>query len=387
MPSPPQPQTRPARDPALDGLRGVAILLVYIFHYGGGLRSGYLAVRAFGYLTQAGWVGVEIFFALSGFLITGLLRNNIRRPHGLLSFFARRGLRILPVYYGALGTAAVAALVLNAGGAELRPLLLYAGFLQNLPPLVAAALRYPPPLPLHHLWSLAVEEQFYLVWPLLLLATRTRRQAFQLCLSVFLLSCVFRLAIFSPYGFSPAVAARWSPFLLTRAGGLALGGALALCGQPQLTVVSSHLSRGWTSGVLTIAVVVFLAVGVHAHSLVLARPSQFILMLPAAEIAAVAMLALALAPGLWRSGLELGPLRALGRISYGFYVLHILLEPLFDAIGRWSMHTSTGSGYQLVRLIVAFPITTAAAALSYLYIERPFLRLKHLLPAEQRPPV
>ena len=62
-----------SRDPALDGLRGVAILLVFIFHYGGGLRSAHPLVRALGYFTETGWTGVILFFALSGFLITGSL--------------------------------------------------------------------------------------------------------------------------------------------------------------------------------------------------------------------------------------------------------------------------------------------------------------------------
>ena len=379
MPLPFQPQTKSPRDPALDGLRGVAILLVYVFHYGGGLRSANPAVRAFGHLTQAGWVGVELFFALSGFLITGLLWENRNEPHALPHFFARRALRVLPVYYGALAAAAIAALVTGAHPAQLRPLLIYAGFLQNIPPLVAASLRYPPPLPLYHLWSLAVEEQFYLLWPFLLFAAGTRRRAFHLCVWAFAVSCLFRAIVFLPHTFSPHLATEWFPFLLTRGGGLALGGALALRNTAEARVSKQR----WASAALIGGLLTFLAVGVFCGSFLLTGPSQFVLMLPGVEVAAVALLALSLQPGPLRTALSLRPLRALGRISYGFYVLHLLLQPVFDAIGRAAVHSSTGSGYQLVRFAAAFPITLAAAWLSYTLLERPFLRLKRSYPRRQ----
>jgi peptidoglycan/LPS O-acetylase OafA/YrhL len=90
---------RPAHDPALDGIRGLAILMVFVFHYGGGLQSQNTAVRILGYLTQTGWIGVILFFALSGFLITGIVWDSIGQKHLLLNFYARRALRILPIYY------------------------------------------------------------------------------------------------------------------------------------------------------------------------------------------------------------------------------------------------------------------------------------------------
>ena len=378
-----QRKLKPGRDPALDGLRGVAILLVYIFHYGGGLRSTHVAVRAFGYLTQAGWVGLELFFALSGYLITGLLWKNLPRPNALRNFYTRRALRILPVYCGALIAAAIAALAIGAHFARLWPLLLYLGFLQNIPWLVHDSLRYPPPLPLHHLWSLAVEEQFYVLWPFLLLAAATRRRAFHLCLWTFALSCIFRVAIFAPHALSGATIANWSPFLLTRAGALALGGALALREPGLRNPVQRSIRPKWPLPAFAGATIAFALTGLRCHSFVLTQRLQFVLMLPAVEIASVAVLALALEHGLWRRLLSGRPLRALGRISYGFYVLHILLEPLFDHIGRWAVHAGTGSGYQTARLFAAFPITFAAAWLSYTCLERPFLRLKRFFPRER----
>ena len=374
MPSDTQPQVKPARDPALDGLRGVAILLVYLFHYGGGVHSSHLAVRCFGYFVEGGWVGVPLFFALSGFLITGILWPSLSHPHALRNFFARRALRILPIYYGALLAAAFAALIVGARAGPFLPLLVYAGFLQNMPPLVQLALHAPPPLPLVHLWSLAVEEQFYLLWPFLLLAARTRARALRLCFWIFGLSCAFRAVLFPPHVFPGASMANWSPFLLTRAGGLVLGAALAL------TPRERWPGRGLALVALALGAAVFVAVGVLSGTLVLAYQSQFIFALPAVDIACAAVLVLALEAEGLRRLLSLAPLRLLGRISYGFYVLHLLLEPAFDAIARWTIHAGTGDAYQTVRLLVGFPITFAAAWLSFTFFERPFLRLKRLFP-------
>ncbi len=360
------------RDGALDGLRGLAVLAVYFFHYGGGLRSHNPVLRFAGYATQAGWVGVELFFALSGFLITGLLWTDLQQDQTLGGYFQRRARRILPVYYGALLVAGLAALLWGASAENLQPLLVYAAFAQNLPPLLSVAMRYPAPLPLHHLWTVAVEAQFYLIWPTLLLLARTRRRALQLCGGIFLLSCLFRLAIFWPQTAMPETVAKWSPFLLTRAGGLALGSALALLDPAHL----ARLTRRWVLAALLGSAGLFAATVGHCGNLLLASPVQFIFALPAVETASAALLALALQPGVWRTGLSLAPLRWLGRISYGFYVLHILLEPLFDRIGAAIAHAPQGPTYLLVRVLVAFPVSAAAAWLSFTFLEQPLSRLR-----------
>ncbi len=184
---------RARRDAALDGLRGLAILMVFLFHYGGGLQSSRPAVHLFGLLTQAGWLGVVLFFALSGFLITGSLWDTVAQGHRLRNFYARRALRILPIYSLALLAAAGAALLSGATLAQLKPLAIFAFFLQNLPHLAAAAIQNPSPLPLYHFWTLAVEEQFYLLWPLILLFAHSRRHALRLSLWFFAITLFFLL--------------------------------------------------------------------------------------------------------------------------------------------------------------------------------------------------
>ncbi len=425
MPTASQPPAPFPRDPALDGFRGFAVLLVFLFHYGGGLRAHNPLLRALGYLTQAGWIGVDLFFALSGFLITGLLAADLlsvpseadsvlhyQRP--LRSFYARRALRILPLYLAALLACAAAARVTGASLPDLKPLLIYATFLQNLPPLLQSALHTPPPLPVFHLWSLAVEEQFYLLWPFALLAARTPRRALHLSVWIFAASCLFRAAIFAPPLFSWASAGSFATFLPSRAGALALGSALALyrgraapcpvtvshdalavaanpsTPAPVLSVrtVQSPGTRSprqrftaTSQPVLLFALAASLALIVltasRTHSFLLNSRSSFVFLLPAADLFSAALVALTLKPNLLRTGLSTRPLVFLGRISYGFYVMHILLEPLFDRLGGFLSHADSGFAYQTARLLCALPLTTAAAWLSFTVFETPFLRLKH----------
>ena len=444
MPRRAQPTTAPqARDPALDGLRGLAVLLVFLFHYGGGLRAHNPILRALGYLAQAGWIGVELFFALSGFLITGILADTLlvlppslpdpalnspgdtasgpgapgfssdariatpspnpvarfnRRAANLRNFYARRALRILPLYLAALLACAAAALLTGAALPQLKPLLIYVAFLQNLPAFLTAALHTPPPLPVFHLWSLAVEEQFYLLWPFALLAARTPRRALHLSLSLFALSCVFRAILFAPHLLPWATANSFAITLPARAGALALGSALALhhrkpvptslhaafsttVERPEDTPERRTASAQATDQpalllAATLALGIIVVTALQAHSFLLSGRTSFVVTLPAADLLAAALVGLSLQPNRLRGLLSARPLGFLGRISYGFYVLHLLLEPAFDHLGGALTHAHAGFGYQTARLLCALPLSIAAAWLSFTLLERPFLRLE-----------
>ena len=154
------------RLPALDGLRGIAILAVFFYHYAAGLadRAPSGALHALGMIFAFGWSGVDLFFVLSGFLITGILYDTQSDPHYYRSFYGRRVLRIFPPFYL---LALIYLLLTPLVGAHWRLIhisyLLYLGFpfaliwpsLMQISPLVLTA----------HLWSLCAEEQFYLLWP------------------------------------------------------------------------------------------------------------------------------------------------------------------------------------------------------------------------------
>jgi peptidoglycan/LPS O-acetylase OafA/YrhL len=363
------------RNPALDGLRGIAILLVFFFHYGGGLRSTHTLVRLLGYLTETGWTGVILFFALSGFLITGSLWDSIGERRVLLNFYARRALRILPLYYLVLCVALFASVARGNRLGELFPVLLYFGFLQNLPGLVTTALLPISPLPLFHLWSLAVEEQFYLLWPALVLLSRDRARALRLSLWVVALSELFRILTHLPF-VHPEFAATFDPFLVTHAGTLALGAALALA----LRGPHWQLIERWAFTAFLTGLGLYLLVSADCRTFYLSPAPQFTLGLFGVGLASTAAIPLVMRAGRTHRIIGSAPLRFLGRISYGFYVFHIFLEPLFDFLGARITHTSTGPMYQFARLLLAFPITLLFASLSYYFFELPILDLKRRFP-------
>jgi peptidoglycan/LPS O-acetylase OafA/YrhL len=374
----------PQHYPALDGLRGLAVLMVFIFHYGGGLKSHLVPVRLVGILTEAGWVGVMVFFALSGFLITGHFFDSRGEPHRLRNFYMRRILRIFPLYFLVLLISTVASLQHGYPWPLMKPLGYYALFLQDLPNLAILSMYYPSPLPIYHLWSIAVEEQFYLFWPLLMLLVRTRRAALGLALWIFTFSAIFRLVV---YGLPSLAVYRYTQvfdkFLFTHAGGLALGCAAALAirsSKAGRKSTSSRTINRWATGAFFLGLAVFLYSSFLSKSFYLASPIQFIVGLPGICLAAAAAIPILIRVGPARNILSASPLRALGRVSYGFYVFHIFLQPLFDLIGTAITHTTSGDMYQLVRLLAAFPISLLAAWLSYHFLERPFLRLKRHFP-------
>ncbi len=378
------PKTR--RDTALDGLRGLAVLMVFVFHYGGGLQSPKAYIRIFGLITQASWLGVVLFFALSGFLITGSLWDTIGQRHRLRNFFVRRALRILPLYFLALTAAVVAAILAGATHAQLKPFAIFALFLQDMPHLAAIAQHNPSPLPLYHFWTLAVEEQFYLLWPIILLFAHSRRHALRLSLWFFGIGELFLLTVYTFAAFQGArLAHLYDYFLLTQSSALALGCAVSLAmgnrsnpiGRKPGThrLIRKHARTAFFTGVA-----IYLWTSYLSGTLYLSGDTQYWLGLPAISLAAAATIPLVLRNGLPRKIFSLAPLAWLGRISYGFYVYHILLQPWFDHLGTLISHTHSGDEYHIDRAIVAFVITCIVSWLSFHLFEKPILSLKRFFP-------
>ena len=167
-----------ARNPRLDGVRGLAILPVMLYHLTFfGAATG-AAGEAITFLPSLGWTSVDLFFVLSGFLITGILRRTRGSGHYFRNFYARRALRIFPLYYAVLVFFFVIAPHVRSFGDPAKfwvagadqQTLWYWLYLQNLH--VAWTGQFD-----HHflgiVWTLCIEEQFYLVWPMLLLGIAT----------------------------------------------------------------------------------------------------------------------------------------------------------------------------------------------------------------------
>ncbi|HEY1262282.1 MAG TPA: acyltransferase, partial [Terriglobales bacterium] len=150
--------------PELDSVRGVAILMVVLFHGFGvpyGPNSAHGLLRLFAVATQQGWAGVNLFFVLSGFLITGILLDTKERPRYYSRFYYRRSLRILPAYYALLLILLVVPLTGWFANRHIswKFVGLSAVYLSNVTTFFGVREQYGV------LWSLAVEEHFYLIWP------------------------------------------------------------------------------------------------------------------------------------------------------------------------------------------------------------------------------
>jgi peptidoglycan/LPS O-acetylase OafA/YrhL len=310
--------------PPLDGLRGVAIALVISFHY-----------FAFPF---GGGDGVDLFFVLSGFLITTLLLEE-RSATGAISlgsFYGRRARRLLPALLVML--AAFSVIALAKGHDPVWDLERFGFYTGN----AARAFTLLPPSGLDHLWSLAEEEQFYLLWPLLLLAfARSRRLLmFTLALTGALILYRAGLAI----GGASLNRLYFGPD--THADGLMMGAALAIILQRRSITVPEGLLP-WIVGSFVLAVLIpDVNTGWH------------IIGLPLFELVCAALIAAAVSGSSLTSALSWPPLVFLGKISYSLYLWHFML--------LWAF----GSRYEMI----ALPVTFACAYLSYRFVERPFRR-------------
>ena len=365
--------------PSLDAARGLAILLVIAHNVemidSSHLPRGWLQITEFA--LNIGWIGVILFFVLSGYLITGILMDTRGRPHALRNFIARRALRIFPLYYGLL---AVVYLLLPALG--LQPPLLansqgmqawYWTYTVNWAPLFRQAV--PDALP--HLWSLGVEEQFYLLWPLLVLPLRSARAVAGLCLAVVGLSVGVRWAMVHQ-GVDPEIIYHWT---LTRIDALAMGGlAAALVRWPagEAWVTRHRLPlAAWVSG--TFLCTFLLTHGMGRTSIAGMSWGYAVWALLFAYL--VHLLA-DIDQGRQPAGLiwqwsRLPGLAAIGQVSYGMYIFH---KPLHDLYGRQiadALHLPAQTIWgelSYVALIAA--LAYGLAWLSYQGFERHVLKLK-----------
>lgn len=336
-----------AHVPALDGIRGIAILLVFAYHYGaGGIHSSSLCVRALAALCGFGWSGVDLFFVLSGFLITGILYDTRQDPAYYKKFYARRVLRIFPVYY-------LFAALLFVIGSHWRighiSFLLYAGYPVALivPSLVAI------PLGITHLWSLSAEEQFYMVWPLVVAKLRRPITA---CMVAGGVALLLRILIWA-LGWNQS----WSyGFLPCRMDALAVGAAIALLIRKGWT---SRLQK-WAPMILAVAcaglAIIFACRRTANHLDVLVTTLGFSVV----AIAYGALLIISLAYG---RAFSLPVLRTFGKYSYGLYLFHFPLTALFEPL----KHYLSGAYVPACLLM-----NLALAAASFHFFEAPIMRLK-----------
>ncbi|HEY8466493.1 MAG TPA: acyltransferase family protein [Solirubrobacterales bacterium] len=350
--------------PDIEGLRAIAVGCVLLAHGGVALAAG-------------GFVGVDIFYVISGFLITGLLMREVekRGTVNLLGFYARRARRLLPAATLVIGVTVILALLLlpparqlTVSGDAIASSLYFSNWR-----FTAQAADYFAPFsetsPLQHYWSLAVEEQFYLAWPLLMLVgalllgrlTGARRRAV-LAVAVAVTAASFAYSV--AYTQEAPSQAYFST--LTRAWELGVGAILALVALPVVGRRIAAALAGLGLGMVGLATVLYS--GTTPYPGVAA-------LLPVLGTAAV------LVAG--ASGQIAGPLRALtsrpvrylGRISYSTYLWH--WPVLIFAAEIWGPLSPLQAG-------IAIAAAVALAAATYHAVERPFMRSRRLRVAPRR---
>lgn len=371
--------------PALDGVRGLALGLVLLRHlfvrnpFAGGSGPVMVVTRLF----ATGWVGVDLFFVLSGFLITGILYDTLHTPHFFRNFYARRALRIFPLYYGVIFTLVIVSL--SMGHHWFLPgslgLLTYTGTLHLQPtgPTDTAWIN------LTHMWSLQIEEQFYLVWPLTVFLLRSRRRIALVAFAGVTASLLLRCAM---VGFG-----LWSRYLYclyswtpSRLDGLLLGAALAML-----------VRSSWRQRTLSAASPVFFA------GAAVCLVSIFLIHLYAPEMNATvgiiapllygvtfaALLAAALpVNGLPARLLSFAWLRFLGRLSYGIYVFHWLIHGMVDdRMHDWfAAHSASKLLGTVGPGMAELLLSVMVAWLSFHFFELPILGFKRFFAAERTQP-
>jgi peptidoglycan/LPS O-acetylase OafA/YrhL len=371
--------------PALDGLRALAITLVFIDHFGGGSHGG-LFLELFNKVRVFGPAGVSLFFVLSGFLITGILYDTRLGQHYFKNFYIRRSLRIFPIFYLVLALCVALTPILHF---QLQwghvSFLFYLGnffadknwSLYNLTSSTHPALS----ISLAHFWSLFVEEQFYLIWPVVIFLVRDRVKLIRLSVAVILLVLLLRIGLvwFLPFAKAEQFALRMLP---TRADDLLVGAAMALLLRGP--TAERWLRRSW--GFFLSGSAAFFLLALWRGNFGFYEPYNMTIGLTFISLASAGLIAMAIQDGsnVFRL-LSLRPLRIIGKYSYGFYIYHDLFIGVRIAYLAWCMaifHSMLIGG--LVYASSSYLITLLVAGLSYELYEKRFLAMKSRFQYEGR---
>lgn len=366
---------------SLDGLRGIAVLMVFCFHFIAYRPTQDTLGKLLNGARGLGWSGVDLFFVLSGFLITGILFDAKGSPNYFRNFYARRTLRIFPLYYGMVFLCTIVFPQLGvfkeavpSGGSWSWWL-----YLSNVRYTI---LQQTPTGWLGIFWSLSVEEHFYLLWPAIIFLCG-RRSAILVSAGCMILASLSRACFIvagnkvAPYLFTPC-----------RMDALASGAFVALCarGPGGIDALVPRAKMLW-SLITPLAV----AVAFWRHSFVY-DPVMQLAGLPLIACSYSSLVAVAASRSCWiplRGVLEMPALRSVGKYSYGMYVFQFAVLSVMERLRLLPCHLFPDRlvrGNDAIEVVAATTASFSLAFVSWHVYEKHFLRLKRFFEYPPRPP-
>ncbi len=370
--------------PVLDGLRGLAIGLVLLRHFTPlGDGQSFIGTLVKG-IAKVGGFGVDLFFVLSGFLITGILLSSKDGPRYFRNFLARRAVRIFPLYYGVLIVVFVLLpLFHRASSPEFQTLQQRQGWLWVYGTNIFTSMSTDERsfsagwVQMDHFWSLAVEEHFYLFWPLIVFLL-PRRGLIAACIALVAIALATRLGYFLKQSDTMAF------YTLTpcRADALAIGGLIAILAR---SPSASAFVKKLAAPLLLIAIAILAATwNADLQVFVLCGTLMALLM------GALMILVLTRSPGHpLRLALDNPIMRTLGKYSYAIYVLHPFLQSVMNehlSYQRLAGWTHSGVAGTFCFLAIGLAGSVALGWVSWHLYEKHFLKLKRFFEYQEKAP-
>ena len=374
--------------PVLDGVRGLAILAVLLFHFLAPVNPHSAVDKTVTWVFSYGALGVDLFFVLSGFLITGILYDSRADPSYFRNFYMRRVLRIFPLYYAVLAVVFFIVPAIPAlHGSEIATLRSHQAWAWLYGVNIYLAINggwgfsY-----LEHFWSLAVEEQFYLVWPLVVWLLAARPRLF-LAASLAVAGASFAGRIIASLSGASLISTTvLTPFQLDA---LALGGFIAVyLRQPGGEAAAGRLILPMTVAGIVLMILQFAVrhFSEYGNAVLSLRSGAFHLLLAALLLKALA----AAQPSLWSRFFSSRPMVILGKYSYGLYVYHHFFSHYFHKHGtEFALASRIGCSPPVALVIQAvggMAVSMVIAWVSYEYFEKFFLKLKRFWPSSTAVP-